>query len=428
MNVQLIDEDADIEDAGVTVSPNNVLFTGSLDSEGEGNGSVTVAYAGDDNANAYLNGISASFRDAVKAQAVDGEAGFDTSLNNGLGYVSRALARGATTASVTRDLNSFAGFAFAGYAPQIGLMTSAAGTDAIAQRAGFKAQTASSIGEVQGTAATVWVTPIYKHSKSDDFKLEGSKYGASTNMYGVALGADFGVYDGFRLGGMLDVGTGKAKGKGNVVKTDNDFDFFGLGIYGTYKYENFEVLADMTYTKVNGDVDQYGAQKLTADLDNDVFTIGANAKYTFNLEALDVVPHLGIRYTKNKVDSYKVKNGGATYLTGKSITQDIVEFPLGVTVSRDFKTGAWTLRPLADITLTPVAGDKDLDAKVSIVGMQHGDSIKTNADVANGFKYSGTIGLDAQYGKNLGLGIGYSYTGSSDIKEHSLVGSFRYPF
>ena len=437
-NVKIGDEAASL--AGVT-SVANVLYT--AEAVEDENGTVSLKYNPSASTD-LLSGISPSFRAAIQDQAVNG--GFDSNLNNGLGYVSRQLESKEGLAS---RLNSFSGFAFAANAPQIGLMTSSVGVNAIAQRAGFSAQSVSSFAGVKSLdesmtadlnaqnsgvakaqnhkSVSVWVTPMYKHSKSDSFKLEGSKYGASTNLYGLALGSDIGLGDNFRLGASFNVGNGKAKSKGDVVRTENKFDFYGLGIYGTYNYGDFGMLADITYTAVDGDVDQYGDQKLTSSIDGKVLTLGLTGKYRFATSAADIVPHAGIRYINNKVDSYKVKANGTTYLTGSSITQNLVEIPVGVTVSRYFESGDWLYKPLFDLTLTAVTGDKDVDAKTTIIGMDN-YSIKTNADVSNGFRYSATLGFETQYRNNLGFGLGYGYTGSSDVKEHSLVAGFRYTF
>ncbi len=437
-NVKIGDEAASL--AGVT-SVANVLYT--AEAVEDENGTVSLKYNPSASTD-LLSGISPSFRAAIQDQAVNG--GFDSNLNNGLGYVSRQLENKEGLAS---RLNSFSGFAFAANAPQIGLMTSSVGVNAIAQRAGFSAQSVSSFAGVKSLdesmtadlnaqnsgvakaqnhkSVSVWVTPMYKHSKSDSFKLEGSKYGASTNLYGLALGSDIGLGDNFRLGASFNVGNGKAKSKGDVVRTENKFDFYGLGLYGTYNYGDFGMLADITYTAVDGDVDQYGDQKLTSSIDGKVLTLGLTGKYRFATSVADVVPHAGIRYINNKVDSYKVKANGTTYLTGSSITQNLVEIPVGVTVSRYFESGDWLYKPLFDLTLTAVTGDKDVDAKTTIIGMDN-YSIKTNADVSNGFRYSATLGFETQYRNNLGFGLGYGYTGSSDVKEHSLVAGFRYTF
>ena len=437
-NVKIGDEAASL--AGVT-SVANVLYT--AEAVEDENGTVSLKYNPSASTD-LLSGISPSFRAAIQDQAVNG--GFDSNLNNGLGYVSRQLESKEGLAS---RLNSFSGFAFAANAPQIGLMTSSVGVNAIAQRAGFSAQSVSSFAGVKSLdesmtadlnaqnsgvakaqnhkSVSVWVTPMYKHSKSDSFKLEGSKYGASTNLYGFALGSDIGLGDNFRLGASFNVGNGKAKSKGDVVRTENKFDFYGLGLYGTYNYGDFGMLADITYTAVDGDVDQYGDQKLTSSIDGKVLTLGLTGKYRFATSAADIVPHAGIRYINNKVDSYKVKANGTTYLTGSSITQNLVEIPVGVTVSRYFESGDWLYKPLFDLTLTAVTGDKDVDAKTTIIGMDN-YSIKTNADVSNGFRYSATFGFETQYRNNLGFGFGYGYTGSSDVKEHSLVAGFRYTF
>ena len=396
----------------------NALYGTTFD---KATGEAKLAVKAD--AASVLSGVSGTTRDAILARANSADTNanyFDASEASGLGVVSAAL----ESSDVARALNSFTGTVFAAYAPQNALLSSRAGAEAVEQRNGFRAQ--AGMGNVRGQSAAVWVTPLYKRSTSDSFDIEGSKYGAESNLYGLALGSDFAVADGWRLGADFNVGKGDSKSRGDVDYTKNDFKFFGFGLYGSYSYEKLNVLTDIGYTKVDNDVEQSGVKSFDSDFDSQVFTVGINAKYEFNTSVLDIAPHFGVRYFRTKIDSYSVKNNGAEYLHGDSLTGNLVEFPLGVSLSRSFKTDGWTLKPVLDLSVIPTAGDRDLTAKTQVNGLSE---LSTTADIVDAVSFNGTLGLDVRNNDGtLGMGIGYGFTGSKNEKAHNVTATFRYSF
>ena len=396
----------------------NALYGTTFD---KATGEAKLAVKAD--AASVLSGVSGTTRDAILARANSADTNanyFDASEASGLGVVSAAL----ESSDVARALNSFTGTVFAAYAPQNALLSSRAGAEAVEQRNGFRAQ--AGMGNVRGQSAAVWVTPLYKRSTSDSFDIEGSKYGAESNLYGLALGSDFAVADGWRLGADFNVGKGDSKSRGDVDYTKNDFKFFGFGLYGSYSYEKLNVLTDIGYTKVDNDVEQSGAKSFDSDFDSQVFTVGINAKYEFNTSVLDIAPHFGVRYFRTKIDSYSVKNNGTEYLHGDSLTGNLVEFPLGVSLSRSFKTDGWTLKPVLDLSVIPTAGDRDLTAKTQVNGLSE---LSTTADIVDAVSFNGTLGLDVRNNDGtLGMGIGYGFTGSKNEKAHNVTATFRYSF
>ena len=396
----------------------NALYGTTFD---KATGEAKLAVKAD--AASVLSGVSGTTRDAILARANSADTNanyFDASEASGLGVVSAAL----ESSDVARALNSFTGTVFAAYAPQNALLSSRAGAEAVEQRNGFRAQ--AGMGNVRGQSAAVWVTPLYKRSTSDSFDIEGSKYGAESNLYGLALGSDFAVADGWRLGADFNVGKGDSKSRGDVDYTKNDFKFFGFGLYGSYSYEKLNVLTDIGYTKVDNDVEQSGTKSFDSDFDSQVFTVGINAKYEFNTSVLDIAPHFGVRYFRTKIDSYSVKNNGAEYLHGDSLTGNLVEFPLGVSLSRSFKTDGWTLKPVLDLSVIPTAGDRDLTAKTQVNGLSE---LSTTADIVDAVSFNGTLGLDVRNNDGtLGMGIGYGFTGSKNEKAHNVTATFLYSF
>ncbi|SFK43293.1 autotransporter outer membrane beta-barrel domain-containing protein [Succinivibrio dextrinosolvens] len=380
---------------------------------------------------AVSGGISPSLSRAIVNQA--NGTGTDSTKNNGLGIMTQMIEKIGTGSSseISRfrdEANSVTGFIFGGV-PLLNELVAQIAHDNVEQHNGFTT-TGANHAAVKGTNATVWAMPFYKHSKSDSFKIEGSTYGLKAKIYGLSMGTDFEVADGFRLGFDGIVGHAKTDSKGSLDPSEDDASFWGLGTYGSYNYENLKVMADIGYTAMNTDTDlhtSYGT--LTAkNTKSYTFTTGVNAKYNFALTYADVAPHVGIRYNHANIDKYKVKRQGDVMLTGDSISQNYFQFPIGVEVSKQFVCGEWNLKPMFDLTATVNAGDKDLDAKTTLTGFdnKYGE-VSTNAEVLDSVSIRGSLGLEAKYGA-LGLGVGYSFTGSENVKDHVFAAGVNYTF
>ena len=332
-----------------TVESANKLFGLNTDNTG---GTVTYVYNKDGVADAALAKTDASIRNMINAYATnkDEPGVFDVNEEHGVGFVSRAVSLGSA-AEIGKSLDSAAQFVTAGGVPQVSLMAQNAGVNAIETRLGFNGAVASTIGEVQGTDATVWVTPLYSSSKSDSFDMGAQEGGVDADLFGVAVGSDFMVADALRLGVAFNVGSGESDSEGDLASTSNDFDFLGAGIYGGYEYGALAIMADLGYTMVSSDIDQSNAAgALSADIDSTVFSVGVQGKYTFDVSGFDIAPHLGVRYTRVDVEDYTVSG----VIDGDSIDQSLVTFPVGVTFSKDIAAGDWDVKPVLDLSVIPI--------------------------------------------------------------------------
>lgn len=244
------------------------------------------------------------------------------------------------------------------------------------------------------------------------------------------MGTDFEVASGFRLGFDGLVGHAKTDSQGSLDPSKDDASFWGLGTYGSYCYENLKVIADIGYTEMNTDTDlftSYGTLS-SSNTKSYTFTTGVNAKYSFALDYVDVAPHAGIRFNHANIDKYKVKRQGEVLMTGDSISQNYFQFPIGVEVSKDFACGEWNLKPMFDLTATFNTGDRKLDAKATLTGFDNNyGNVSTRAEVLDSVSVRGSLGLEARFGA-LGLGVGYSYTGSENVKDHVLSAGVKYTF
>ena len=401
-----------------TVESANKLF-GLNDNN---DGSVSYEYNKDGVADAALANTDASIRDMINAYATneDEPGEFDTARDDGVGFVSRAVNL-ANASEIGRSLDSAAQFVTAGGVPQVSLMAQKAGVNAIESRMGFNGAVASTIGEVQGTDATVWVTPLYSSFESDSFDMGAQEGGVDADLFGIAVGADFKAAEALRLGVAFNVGSGDSDSEGDLASTSNDFDFLGASIYGGYEYGALAIMADLGYTMVSSDIDQSNAAgALSADIDSTVFSVGVQGRYVFDVSGFDIAPHLGVRYTRVDIEDYTVSG----VIDGDSIDQSLVTFPVGVTFSKDIAAGDWDVKPVLDLSVIPAAGDTDVDVDSTFINM--GD-VSVNSEIVDSVSFGGKLGIEAEYG-SFGLGLSYQYLGSSNVDSHNVMGNVRYSF
>lgn len=404
-----------------TIADGSIVLANGLFSGTFANGNYTIAYD-QAKADATLAQTDSSIKNMLEtyAQRTDKTGVFDVEADGAVGFVSRAVELG-NAASVGKSLDSAAQFVTAGGVPQVSLMAQKAGVNAIESRMGFNGAVASTIGEVQGTDATVWVTPLYSSFESDSFDMGAQEGGVDADLFGVAVGSDFMVADALRLGVAFNVGSGDSDSEGDLASTSNDFEFLGANLYGGYEYGALAIMADLGYTMVSSDIDQSNAAgALSADIDSTVFSVGVQGRYVFDVSGFDIAPHLGVRYTRVDIEDYTVSG----VLDGDSVDQSLVTFPVGVTFSKDIIAGDWDVKPVLDLSVIPAAGDTDVDVDSTFINM--GD-VSVNSEIVDSVSFGGKLGIEAEYG-SFGLGLSYQYLGSSNVDSHNVMGNVRYSF
>ncbi|MBR6673470.1 MAG: autotransporter outer membrane beta-barrel domain-containing protein, partial [Mailhella sp.] len=165
--------------------------------------------------------------------------------------------------------------------------------------------------------------------------------------------------------------------------------------------------------------------KAKADIDTSAFTADLRAEYQLKTDWVDVLPHAGIRYTALKTDAHDLKSEGSVLNSVKSDTQNIVQFPIGVTLSKDFDLAGWTVKPSADVSVIPAAGDKEATTKVNFSGMDAWDSV--NSRIMDSTSWAGTVGVQAEKG-NMTFGLNYGVQASSHETDQNIQVKFGWKF
>lgn len=372
------------------------------------------------------------------------------SLNNvdsdqmGVRFLSRATDNrflGMDKEAAAESIESAARIAFAGAAPQMTRMASDAGTNAVVNRLGFAnpadgAQAMNAEGKIvdrNTTGFALWIAPLWQSQHGWGMEADNLDYGFNGNLGGVSLGADYTFENAIRAGITFNIGGGYAESSGgDLSSTENRMNFWGLGAYAGWNYENFGVMADVSYTstwnQLKQDLDsRLGmGNKLEADVQASAISAGLRAEYLLQTSAMDIIPHIGVRYMSLNTWGYDVEANGGNVLEGDSLHQDIWTFPIGVTFTKDFALDSgWNFKPSLDFTVIPAAGDIKAKHDVHFTGLPGTYEVETQ--MMDYLTWQGGVGLELA-NDNMSIGVNYTLQAGQHTTGHGVFGSFRYEF
>ena len=374
----------------------------------------------------------------------------DKGLNNvdsdqmGVRFLSRATDNrflGMDKNAAAESIESAARIAFAGAAPQMTRMASDAGTNAVVNRLGFAnpadgAQAMDAEGKIvdrNTTGFALWIAPLWQSQHGWGLDADNMDYGFNGNLGGVSLGADYTFENAIRAGITFNIGGGYAESSGgDLSSTENRMNFWGLGAYAGWNYENFGVMADVSYTstwnQLKQDLDsRLGmGNKLEADVQASAISAGLRAEYLLQTSAMDIIPHIGVRYMSLNTWGYDVEANGGNVLEGDSLHQDIWTFPIGVTFTKDFALDSgWNFKPSLDFTVIPAAGDIKAKHDVHFTGLPGTYEVETQ--MMDYLTWQGGVGLELA-NDNMSIGVNYTLQAGQHTTGHGVFGSFRYEF
>ena len=286
-----------------------------------------------------------------------------------------------------------------GGSAQAALLAAQTSQDAVAGRTGVGASSSALTFADNGQGAGLWINPIYVSQDSDGFAVDSKDYGVDIDLYGVALGGDYTLANGIRLGAFFNVGSGEADGNGQASNVSNDFNYWGLGLYAGYSVGAFSVVGDFSYSIVDSDVEantQVG--KLTSSYDTDNISVGVTGQYEFDISGTQITPHAGLRYSSLSIDDFDIVAAG--YEDGGSFDTNrlnVFSIPVGVTIAKEFAMDSWTVKPSFDLTLTGNFGDDEIDSSNRWDGVANWESNYSSEFIDN-FTYGATLGVAAKTG------------------------------
>lgn len=365
------------------------------------------------------------------------------SADMGVRFLSRATDNrflGADKDAAAATIKSAARIAFAGAVPQMTKMASDAGTNAVVNRLGFAnpadgAQAMDAEGKIvdrNTTGFALWIAPLWQSQHGWGMEADNLDYGFNGNLGGVSLGADYTFENAIRAGITFNIGGGYAESSGgDLNSTENRMSFWGLGAYAGWNYENFGLMADVSYTSTWNDLKQdmdsrMGMGDLEADVQASAISAGLRAEYKLETSVLDVIPHIGVRYMSLNTWGFDAESNGGTVLEGDGFHQDIWTFPVGVTFTKDFTLDSgWSFKPSVDFSVIPAAGDIKAKQDVAFTGLPGSYEVETQ--MMDYLTWQGGVGLEMG-NDTMSFGVNYTLQAGQHTTGHGVFGSFRYEF
>ena len=336
-------------------------------------------------------------------------------------------------------IESAARMAFAGAVPQMTKMASDSATNSVVNRMGFAnpengAKAMNVDGKLVDDKAlglALWIAPLWSNQTGFGMEAGNLDYGYNANIGGISLGADYTWANNFRAGLMFNIGGGYAESSGDLSETTNSMTFWGVGAYGGWKYENFAVMGDVSYTSTWNSVDQDVDHRmemgdLEADIQASAISAGLRFEYKLETQYLDLIPHVGARYMSINTWGYDVETNGGTVMEGDGFQQNIWTFPVGITFSKELEmNNDWYFKPSVDFTVIPAAGDIKAKEDVRFTGLPYSTEIETQ--MMDYFTWQGGVGLE--FGNdNMSVGVNYTLQAGQNSTGHGVFGMFRYEF
>lgn len=276
---------------------------------------------------------------------------------------------------------------------------------------------ANKVGEEGG----VWAK--YLHNKHEVNGMNSS-FGAltsSSDYDGVMVGAELAKKGNMQAGIAFAYG----EGDGSGLTTKNDFDMWGISLYGNVKNDDINIIGDLGFSKSSNDITgKVLDNEFNADRDLNIFTVGVRAEKLYTNGNTQIVPYAGLRYMSVDADSYST-----TYKDGKAFDydaerQNIWTLPLGVSLRNETVTNSgWTITPKVDLAYIWAFGDTDNDVTVNAGS---GASV-LSYDVMDSGSWLASVGVDAGKG-DWSYGLSYTLQKGSDAENNKWFVNVNYSF
>lgn len=364
--------------------------------------------------------------------AIWGKGLNDTESGNmGIRFLSRAVNENhLPKADTVHTVDGAAQIAVAGGVQGMAVAAADAPVRAIQDHASLSHMTTTREGAIRKDGLNLWINALYGAEHARNLGAGSLDGGYNADFGGIVFGGDYAFGD-FRVGMALNAGSGTARSRGDFNATKNDFDFWGMNLYGSWSRDQFNIVGDLGYSANKNEVKQdlpatMQLGQLRADVDMGVLTAGLRGEYRFETDWADVTPHVGVRYYNLRTDGFTSRiDDHDVFRVGRD-TQEIWTFPIGVSFSRDFETSSgWKVKPRADLSVVPAAGDLKAKTKVRVPGVAASDTIK--ARMMDSVSFDGTLGLEVQK-DNISFGLDYGIRASEHKAGHGVNVSFTYKF
>ena len=387
--------------------------------------------------NAWLESISTLYPDVAIPDNVDwdinhpGESGVDGDWVHSVIYDENH-----TPGDKTQVINSVAEIGFASGSMATAVNATTMATNAVEDRVSMTGDAFNGQGLLARDpemANSLWVDVLANRQEADGYEFTGNMTaGFEAYSYGFVMGYDRLVTPNTIAGAAFSYQKGNSNSQGDVLKTDNEFETYGIHAYAAWSPSaKLNVIGTVAYLHNTNEAEQalpFGnADKAKADIDTNIVTAGVRAESTFVMaDGSKIVPHIGARVIHADQGTFDTKLDGAKSFENQTDAATLVQFPIGVTArtTKTFDNG-WTVNPAVDFTVIPQVGDTD--QRIRIEGSQ-GVTDDIRGDFTGNVVTQTTFGVQATKGQTTFGGRYSANIGGDGRMDHQLKVEFRYNF
>lgn len=351
--------------------------------------------------------------------------GTQTAKSSEVNLVNRLLDSSLSYNEQQQQMSSVGRVAQVGGVNQAALLTTKLSSQALDERIGTLAQTESTLPGVG-----IWVAPTYISSSSSDLDAGLYKYGQDITLAGGVLGIELKRESGFTGGITFTVGKGSSDSQGGFLVTKNDFNTYGIGAYASLDRPKYRLNLDAAYHYATNKVEQAEntGGTLNADIDAQVFTLGATGIFKIQTSIFDVLPHVGVRYTMVNTSNFDAYEGATLMVSGDSTKQNLFEVPVGITVAKEFVGAKVKVKPALDLSLVGFIGDTSLDSQVKVANVDASvANLNYSAEIVDPIAFRANLGVATQAGA-FEFGVSLNFTGAASSSSTSLLANAKYTF
>lgn len=267
----------------------------------------------------------------------------------------------------------------------------------------------------------IWAKYIHNKHDLDGMASSFGSVDSSSDFDGATIGVDFAKKGKVQSGIAFSYGSGDSHG----MSINNDFDMWGVSLYGNVKNDDTNVIADIGFSESDNELTGTAMGKdIKADRDVSVFTVGVRAEKLYTNGSTQIVPYTGLRYYNVDPDSYTAYYDGQKFGEYDADRQNIWTLPVGVSLRNETVTeSGWRLTPKVDVAYIWAFGDTD-----NSFDLNTGSGVDTlDYTVMDSGSWLGSVGFEA--GKDdWAFGVGYSYQKGSHEEANKWFVNVEYSF
>lgn len=296
--------------------------------------------------------------------------------------------------------------------------------DNVMQRLSFTDDYVQDAGWVNENGG-LWAKYIHRTYDTDGMGSSMGGIHSSTDYDGVIVGMDFGKSGKFQSGVAFHYGSGDGHG----LVSRNDYDAWGITMYGSMKDEaaGTNLMADIGWMTSDNDIDgTVDGKSVSADRDVDAWTIGLRGEKEYAFGRNQLVPYVGLRYMSINPGRYTAYYDGKAAFNYDADNQNLWMLPIGVSFRNETVTaGGWRITPKVDLSYIWAFGDTDTDMTVTVNAGSASSTLYY--DVMDDSSWLASLGVEAS--KDVwSFGVGYGYQKGDDEKNRTWFVNASYAF